>query len=537
MYALAAILALGLPGKALAGGRIAIDVDARLELAGAIQSLALAGASTAAPAGFHDHAVAYTRALAADLRNHRGDPAVAGQAAVAGLSFSDRSQILLRLSPPPELAERLTVQYALADKAGGRPALDRWLEGLRGFSRASGFPEILARRRALLEPALARFREREAKIDFLGKIEAYAGLPLIGTYSVFLSPFDAPGGVANSVAELGDGRMDISSAIGPELREGDLDFWTARVPGTLWHESAHGVLDGLADIYADVIARDKQGAQDAGWDCYGQWRQCVREHLVRAVMLRLLDRELGRQAAQDQLAFETEHHAYPYLLPMLDSLRLYEAARDRYPTLADFYPSLLTVFPNGKGALPEAWSPPDDLGPAQRKRLGLFLDEVLVRAKDPAALARARAARQALERRVQAPSPAPPARVGTAARRDKAVSLFGAGDGAAALAELDAVLAEDPVDAEAWMDRGVVLQSLKRPQPALESHGRAIALLEKAPPSGNLLADALTSRASLLQELGRTDEAAADLARALGVSAEAWPAREQTKRRLKDLRP
>ncbi|MFX7878651.1 hypothetical protein ABTK13_20515, partial [Acinetobacter baumannii] len=89
----------------------------------------------------------------------------------------------------------------------------------------------------------------------------------------------AASGVANVVAEREDGGVEVTSLVGPERSGGAPEFWTVRVPGTLWHEESHGILDPLADAWAARIARARPA--DPAAVCYGEWRQCVREHVVR----------------------------------------------------------------------------------------------------------------------------------------------------------------------------------------------------------------------------------------------------------------
>jgi hypothetical protein len=56
-----------------------------------------------------------------------------------------------------------------------------------------------------------------------------------------------------------------------------------------------------------------------------------------------------------------------------------------------------------------------------------------------------------------------------------------------------------------------------------------------APPGRRGKSDALSSRASLLVELGRRERAAEDLSRALALGAADWPQRPGAEARLKAL--
>lgn len=528
---LAALLLLPAPVSA---ARIAISTDIRLELAAAAQLLA---PESSRPEGFVAPDIPYARALEAALARFKDHPAVRMHAEpkMRAFGFSDRGQVLLRLSPPPELSERLTVQYALADRAGGAENLRRWLRALGDLSNAARFPAIFAEESKKLEAATARFRAEERKQDFLGTLESYAGLPLLGTYAVHLSPFAATGGVANVVAEREDGTMEIASVIGPEPTRNGVEFWSRRVPGTLWHEAAHGVLDGLGDLYAERIDRGSALHARIGWSCYGTWNQCVKEHVVRAVMLRLMARELSEEAMEEQLRFEKEEH-YPYMRALLKSLQTYEDERARYPTLADFYPRLLEVFP--AQASPEPSRAPS-LSAGQRRRAQRLAQAVSERAREPEALAlAARFARPAEPSPVPPPSAAAPAAgAGRAGPPVEGIEAFRAGRLEEALKSFDEALKSSPQDIGTWMSRGVVLQALTRRPEALSSYDRAVSLAEADPGtlSREVLPDALSSRASLLLELGLRDRARADLSRALSVCSDDWPQRAAARARLEEL--
>lgn len=519
--------------------RISVTTDARLELVGAAQLLAPEGAR---PEGFSAPDTPYVRALRKELAGFKGHPAVTinAEPKMLAFKFSDRSQLLLRLSPLPELSERLVVQYSLIDHAGGAENMRRWLDALRDFAKTARFIKLFAREARLIEPAAARFRAKEKKQDYLGTIEAYTGLPLIGTYSVHLSPFQSPGGVANVVADLADGSMEISSVMGPELRDDGIDFWSVRTPGTLWHESAHGVIDGLADIFAESIDRSAAVHAGIGWDCYSTWNQCVKEHFVRAVMIRLMAREISDAAAEEQIAFEKESH-YPYMRQILEKLKVYEKERARYPTLADYYPQLLEVFPAYYPRLlttaPDAGrgqaSSPQTLSPSQRARTRRLATAVIERAKEPAVLELARLFSEAKEPETHS-QPASPTK--PSGPSQMGIEAFRAGRLEEALRAFDDGLKVSPDDREIWMSRGVVLHALSRKEDALASYDRAVALAEAGTGEAQaILPDALTSRATVLLELGQRDRAREDLRRALALAPRDWPQRGVAQNRLDAL--
>lgn len=541
LVALAALASFACPAAAAPTGASKIDIrlDPRIELSGVVLLLSTAPP----PAGFANHRIPYTEKVLDRFASLRGHAAARLEAssALARFALSDRAQVLVRLSPLPELKKALVIPYALGAQAGGGENLDSWISALRDFARDSRFLESFPILSQILEPEVERFRSQAARLDYLAKIEAYAGLPLLGRHEILLSPFHSPGGVANNVDLLEDGSVAIASVMGPESTGSGIDFWTRRVPGVLWHEAGHGILDPLSTLYSKAVAHSSAAHSRMGWACYGSWNQCVREHVVRAVMLRLLALELGPAAQEEQWRWEEAEKKYPFLKAMLQRLELYERSRERYPTLADFYPELLE--PLGAAAPRPEPSPscltqePD--GPA-RRRISRFLEMVRSRAKDPALQAfAAGAAAWSPPPPLLPESPAPPGPLPSSAETDKkeGIRRYLAGDPESAARHLEAALAADPGDLESLLSLAVVLQALRRHEEALSRYDRLLELVvaRKAQDCSRILADALESRSSLWLSLDRRERALADIGRALSVAPADWPRRLEAESRRQGL--
>lgn len=76
---------------------------------------------------------------------------------------------------------------------------------------------------------------------------------------------------------------------------------------------------------------------------YGNSLITFDEHVVRALTIRIARRELGEQASeklrQNELAA-----GFIYLPTLLDSLARFENEREKYSSLATFYPTLIEDF-------------------------------------------------------------------------------------------------------------------------------------------------------------------------------------------------
>ena len=466
-----------------------VTLDERVETDGLLQL-----GCVASPAGYHRPTQAFAAVPLRPCGPRDVPPPVA--------PYETRAQVVMRLGPAPELDAK-SVPTAIAAGLGAPDEVTRWLEALRALSRFPATAGALAQERRELAPALAKFQERLSSGAFVAGMEEYTGLPLPGTHRVFLSPFHSAGGVANVVASAADGTVEVSSLLGPARVGSVEEYWTARVPGTLWHEEAHAVLDPLADAWAERIERARP--VDSSAICYGEWRQCVREHVVRAVMIRLLARRPGPDAAADQLAFENPAR-FRWLVPMIERLKAYEADRARWPTLADFYPLLLDAV--REEAVEDGAPLHHGQEPAvDRARLILLARSALPRMRDARArrqLVRALELAKHPDTLVLAPAVSTTAVVTSAdtsgALAARGVTAFQSGRSAEALSLLDQALSRDPDDAEAELSRGVVLEALGRTREARDAYRDAAASARRRkdfPPQ--VLADAEESYARLLK--------------------------------------
>lgn len=360
--------------------RIEVRLDPGLELLSVLDRL---DASRKPAFVLPDHP--YARALDKAFSGFAAHPAVALNAKLAEVDRdgSQRKDALMKRSAPPELAfdETMSANRGESERSG---ALEPWLEGLRAFARDTRFAERLAGCAPLLDKELAELRAAVAASDYLGKLDAYTGLPYEGTFRIFASPLCQHGGVLNRIWSYDDGRGAISCVLPPDLERG-FTFVTAELDACVWHEAAHGTMDPVMNLY-DYEERDVP--LDLGpklRDACRSWLHGMREHVVRAVMLRLIAADKGAKAAAKRRKDE-EYDASPYFGKFLAALETYEASRAEHPTLADFYPRLAELFPK-PGARPktggESGFPYGPFyTPGQRAAAVRTLDRLLSRSRD-----------------------------------------------------------------------------------------------------------------------------------------------------------
>lgn len=506
-------------------------------------------------------------------------------------------QAVARLSPPPELAERLPFIGAWKHLFGGAEGAEEWVARLRDFAREARFTQFLREAGPTLKPELSRLGERVRRLRPAQSFEEYAGLPFRGRLTVVAAPLRRPGMGGGVVTRRADGDCDVSVFVGPRLHEPRLEFDDPRLATALWHEMAHCALDPLADLLAPDEARPGN-------------QQDLREHVAEAVALRLTARVAGTAAYAIALADQSATD--PVLLSaMVDRLAQYETRRDLYPTLAHFYTrlraltpaaapkttgggwleaqaaafpargqrrlalELLSLVPEKEGGadalalraalllrdgrLEEAEAAARRLSPGgedQRARLVLGVAALLGgrrqegRALLDSALDGCRrdicqdveawiSAARGLRPTAVAPPPPAKAQVvePNATLLEKAAARYAAGDLRGAETALEAAR-DAGWSWDARVSLGVVWEATGRAGRAEEEYGRLIREAEAgdSPYARERLGVALCWRGALRERAGRYAEAEADLARALSAAPQVWNLRPHVEDTLARLR-
>ncbi|MCM2303921.1 MAG: DUF4932 domain-containing protein [Elusimicrobia bacterium] len=464
----------GAPGPGGAA-EIVMKVDPRVELLCVLHLLSGRPGAGAVPASpYRQDAERWF----AGLSTH---PAVAQAASLLG---RDRrvnlpAELVLRLSEPPDMYARDPVPGGYLDAAGGEEAVDRFIEALGDFARASRFMEFYEAHREDYR-AFAAQAEAEALASISPKaVQAYVGSPLGARYFFPLAPLLAEEHAANFSLQQHDRVEEVRLRPARYSSERGHQFLLDHFGSSLAHELVHTVTNPLVSSFDAKGAKAPAGCNDRSG---GSWSGCIEEHLVYAVTLRILAQELG-EPHYDEMADRYMLRGFPYLKLLGERLKEYEAERGRYKTLKEFYPRLEPVFVE---ALPKE-------APAE-------------------------------------PSPWDPK---TRQLKDEGVKEFMAGRFLEASRKFASAVEIAPRDAEAFLNLGVVYEKLGLTDKALESYAGAVAFSASgAVRDRDIQVAALSSRATLLGALGRDAEARRDLLLVLKIAPHDWEGREDVERRL-----
>ena len=268
-----------------------------------------------------------------------------------GIYFDAYPTAMLYLSDPPELSQMPSFDNQndtyVAHAFGGTNKVSEFAALLRDFVAKSNYMEFFTTNRSYYDSLTSKLSEEMSSIDCIEVLENYFGMNQ-NSYNLILSPLLHAGGFGPRVSTR-DGALDIYSIIGPLSSVAGMPMFGTGLSifVNIWHEFGHSFVNPLTETHHDRVSRCthlyepiQSNMKNMG---YSSWGNCVNEHVIRAVVVRLVHQELDLEFADELLKTERDR-SFAYIDPLCDKLRRYETSRDRYQNFGDFYPELLAAF-------------------------------------------------------------------------------------------------------------------------------------------------------------------------------------------------
>ncbi|MHC4853616.1 MAG: DUF4932 domain-containing protein [Planctomycetota bacterium] len=344
---LAATAAQDIPVKKVERGKILVRVDPRVELMSVIFRLAgnpeynrgqveaYTKAADAHFGRFKDHAV--VRA-ARSLRRLRGVSYDACMSMAVHFADTDELREVVPLDPwPVGLDRRWT-------PTGARG----FLKEAREFVREARFDRFLKTHDKLYQTAVERMQKVLDEHARQAWFDEFFGARPEARFELVLGMLNG-GQCYGPRVRTADGKENLYCVLGVWSTDADgLPRFDRSMVETVVHEFCHSYCNPLVDKHADKLAEPAhklyphvQSAMRA--QAYGNWKTVMYESLVRAAVVRYVRAVSGAQAARRQIAGDQQRSFY-WVRELAGLLGQYEKQRDKYKTLDDFMPEVITFF-------------------------------------------------------------------------------------------------------------------------------------------------------------------------------------------------
>ena len=316
-----------------------VQVDARVELIGIIQLLADSPLTTRLEFPYKDAARSYFSPYA----NHQA-VSLFKEMREKGFDFDVISTAMLAVTPPPELDQRIPFPTYVVERAGGDVQLKLFFRALQQFIDESEFMHFFEAHKPLYREVTAGLQP-EVDEAFV-RLQAYTGLPA-QRGKVIAGLLYHDGGVTTQFGYRGF--REAFAILGPKgFVNGIFDFGRASfIQDIAIHEFSHVIINPITERYKTrleaVAWLNEPIKQLFPETAYTHWVTSVNEHIIRAIIVRMTYLHEGTSAGDQFIATEAGK-GFIYLPALVNRLAEYESGRDRYITLADFYPNFVEVF-------------------------------------------------------------------------------------------------------------------------------------------------------------------------------------------------
>ena len=268
-------------------------------------------------------------------------------------AFDAPVNFMLHLSQLPKLERDIEFSNYVLMRSGRDDNLEEYRKHIQHFAGISNFEAFwnskISYYNQILDLAIAELGE----LDLVKVLEDYFNEPK-DDFKVIISP-----------SFIGGFGPTITDANGNDVVYACIPFFTGiRLPLFTWHEFGHSFVNPLSDKYFDKVKSMNNLfepiKENMTKQAYGEWQTCVNEHVIRAVVVRLVELHYDTQFSKfllEEMQLETKPSAFLlenelmqgfiYIKPLFEKLKNFETQRDENNiTFTDYYPELLNALDN-----------------------------------------------------------------------------------------------------------------------------------------------------------------------------------------------
>lgn len=257
-----------------------------------------------------------------------------------GFTFSRPVELMLSLGDSEDFSEQYELSELCIEYCGGRDTIDDLLKQLKAFWDRTGYPDFFESVKYVYDPIVRRVAESLSEYAFVDVIENEYGQSQ-NSYNYILSSL-MKGNFGICFYNQYTGKSDLFSVFSTD------DYSLS--PAVLFHEYSHPFINPLTNKYYDLAQRYidsyeklkhyKLPDYQSG---YSDFKECINEHLVRAMSIHLL-KKINQTELANKLLNNDLYCGYKFIPQILERYDYYDMNRDKYDTFEQFYPKLLVAF-------------------------------------------------------------------------------------------------------------------------------------------------------------------------------------------------
>jgi len=322
-------------------GKLNLTADPRLELLSAVQVIS--------DYPTINRKVSYSKELVQFfVKNKAHDASILTSQLAKEYDFAYNAPVdfMLHLSQVPELKVVHPFSNRIIERANGKSNLEEYGLALHHFAIESNFTAFWNNKKSWYQKMIDYTASDLSGYDPVENLESYYNESK-NSYTVIISPSLA-GGYGIRIPSSNDG-LDIYACLNPtEMKDGVPYFSWLGLIHFGWHEFSHSFVNPLTDKYkARIEASSKLYdplENEMKAMATNNWGNCVNEHIIRAIYIRLM--AIYEDGSKAKLQLQNEKSlGFAYIEPLVEKLKQFEHERlTKDITFSEYYPTLLNVF-------------------------------------------------------------------------------------------------------------------------------------------------------------------------------------------------
>lgn len=257
-----------------------------------------------------------------------------------GFTFSRPVELMLSLGNSSDFSRQYLLTELCIQYCGGIDTIDDLLKQLKAFWDKTGYAEFYESVKHVYDPIIERVSASLSEYPFADIIESEYGKSQ-NSYNYVLSSL-MKGNFGICFYNQNTEKSDLFSVFSTD------DFSLS--PAVLFHEYSHPFINPLTDKNYDIAQKYIDSYEELKHyklpnfqSGYGDLKECINEHLVRAMSIHLLNK-INQTELANKLLNNDLYCGYKFIPQILERYDYYDMNRDKYNTFEQFYPELLGAF-------------------------------------------------------------------------------------------------------------------------------------------------------------------------------------------------